>query len=76
MPGPPAPVSVLGAPVQRLHTLAEIGQHHALRVSAVSLAGLLCFGLCADPELIEGLEPMAQGLEAEAQDLIALAGVR
>jgi Wax ester synthase/diacylglycerol acyltransferase catalytic domain/WS/DGAT C-terminal domain len=73
VPGPAAPVSVLGAPVQRIHTIAEIGRRHALRISAVSLADMLCFGLCADPELIDGLEPMARGLELEARALIEAA---
>jgi hypothetical protein len=75
VPGPPVPVSVLGAPVQRLHAIAEIGERHALRVSAVSLAGLLCFGFCADPGLVDHLQAMAEGLESEAQELLNAAGV-
>ena len=75
VPGPPAPVSVLGAPVEHLHSIAEIGERHALRVSAMSLAGLLCFGLCADPDLVDQLHLMAEGIEAEAQELLSAAGV-
>ncbi|MEZ5073329.1 MAG: WS/DGAT domain-containing protein [Solirubrobacterales bacterium] len=41
VPGPRRPVSVLGAPVEQLYTIAEIGLRHALRVSAVSLADRL-----------------------------------
>jgi diacylglycerol O-acyltransferase len=73
VPGPREPVSVLGAPVEHLHSLAEIGERHALRVSAMSLAGLLCFGLCADPDLVDELGVMAEGIEAEASDLLAAA---
>ena len=51
VPGPREPVSVLGAPVAHLHSIAEIGERHALRVSATSLAGLLCFGLCCRPAI-------------------------
>jgi diacylglycerol O-acyltransferase / wax synthase len=69
VPGPRAPVSVLGAPVEHLHSLAEIAEHHALRVSAVSLADVLCFGLCADAELIDHLHLLAEGIEAEARAL-------
>ncbi len=69
VPGPRAPVSVLGAPVEHLHSIAEIAQHHALRVSATSLAGVLCFGLCADADLIDRLGLMAEGIEAEARAL-------
>jgi diacylglycerol O-acyltransferase / wax synthase len=69
VPGPRVPVSVLQAPVEHLHSIAEIAEHHALRVSATSLAGMLCFGLCADADLIDHLPLMAEGIEAEAQAL-------
>ncbi len=75
VPGPREPVSVLGAPVAHLHSIAEIGQRHALRASATSLAGLLCFGLCADPDLVDELHVMAEGIESEAQALLDAAGV-
>jgi diacylglycerol O-acyltransferase len=75
VPGPREPVSVLGASVAHLHSIAEIGERHALRVSATSLVGLLCFGLCADPDLVDELQLMADGIEAEAHELCAAAGV-
>jgi diacylglycerol O-acyltransferase len=75
VPGPPTPVSVLGAPVVHMHSIAEIGERHALRVSALSLAGLLCFGLCADPDLVDQLDVMAVGIEDEAQALLVAAGI-
>jgi hypothetical protein len=71
--GPRSPVTVRGAPVTHLYSLAEIGQRHALRVGAVSLAGTLSLGLCADPELVEDVQAMAEGAEAEARTLIAAA---
>ncbi|MFN8149985.1 MAG: wax ester/triacylglycerol synthase family O-acyltransferase [Solirubrobacterales bacterium] len=73
VPGPPAPVSLLGAPVEAIHSIAEIGERHALRVAVVSLAGDLHFGLCADPAIVDHLDEMAAGLEAEAAELIAVA---
>jgi diacylglycerol O-acyltransferase len=75
VPGPREEVSVLDAPVAHLHSIAEIGERHALRVSATSLAGLLCIGLCADPHLVDQLHLMAEGIEAEAQELFDAAGV-
>lgn len=75
VPGPRDPVSVLDAPVAHLHSIAEIGERHALRISATSLAGLLCFGLCSDPDLVDQLHVMATGIEAEAQQLLIAAGV-
>jgi hypothetical protein len=73
VPGPRTDVSVLGSPVARVYSLAEIGRRHALRVAAVSLAGRLCFGFCADPAVVEDLDEMATGLEADAAALIAAA---
>ena len=67
VPGPRAPVSVLGAPVTCLHSVAEIGERHALRVAVVSLAGTLGFGFCADPAIVADLDAMARGVEAETQ---------
>jgi diacylglycerol O-acyltransferase / wax synthase len=75
VPGPPQPVSVLGAPVVHLHSIAEIGERHALRVSATSLAGLLCFALCSDPDLVDELQIIAEGIEAEARELLSAAGI-
>ncbi len=75
VPGPREPVSVLGARVERLHSIAEIGRRHALRASATSLAGLLCFGLCADPRLVDELHLIAAGVEDEARALLDAAGV-
>jgi diacylglycerol O-acyltransferase / wax synthase len=71
VPGPRSPVSVLGAPVRTVHALAEIGEHHALRVGVVSVADMLCYGFCADPAIVDDLREMAEGVEAEASALIA-----
>jgi diacylglycerol O-acyltransferase len=71
--GPRSPVTVLRAPVSGLYSLAEIGRRHALRVGAVSLAGTLHLGLCADPALVDGLQEIADGAAAEARALIAAA---
>lgn len=73
VPGPRTPVSVLGAPVRSLHSLAEIGDRHALRVAVISLADRLCFGFCADPAIVDGVATLAAGTEAEAAALVAAA---
>jgi hypothetical protein len=70
VPGPRSQVSVLSAPVRLMHSLAEISQHHALRVSVISLADLLCFGFCADAELIPDVQTMADQVQPETQALL------
>jgi hypothetical protein len=73
VPGPRATPTVGGSTVRALHTVAEIGERHALRVSVVSMAGVLCFGFCADPAVVPDVSAMAHGIEAEAGALLAAA---
>jgi len=74
VPGPPAPVSVLGAEVASMHSLAEIARHHAVRVAAVSMCGTLYLGFCADPHVVDDVDEIAAGTEREANALLAAAG--
>jgi hypothetical protein len=74
VPGPRHPVSVLGAPVEALHSIAEIGLRHGLRIAVVSLADHLYFGFNADPDLVDHVEWLAEGVEDEAAALIGLSG--
>jgi diacylglycerol O-acyltransferase / wax synthase len=71
VPGPRQPVRVLGMPVRGLYSLAEIREHHALRIAVVSLADTLNFGLVADPTLLPDVDYLASGMQAEA---VALTG--
>ncbi len=73
VPGPREPVSVLGAQVGSLHAIAELAEHHALRIAAVSLAGTLCLGFCADPAIVDDVQSMAAATEDEAAELVAAA---
>ncbi len=71
--GPEQEVFVLGAPVRGLYTLAEIAQHHALRMAVISSAGSLFFGLCADRAAVPDLPALVDALRRETDDLIQLA---
>jgi len=71
VPGPREPVSVLSSPVSALYSLAEISQHHALRVSVTSLADQLCFGFCVDPDVVRDVHTLADFIGPEAQALEA-----
>ena len=77
VPGPAGPQLVLGAPLLELHTLAEVAHRHALRVAIVSAAGRISFGLCADPDAIDGLDLVADGIAREIKALgVAVGGTR
>jgi diacylglycerol O-acyltransferase len=70
VPGPRQPVSVLSAPVTDIHSIAEISKRHALRVSVISFADQLCFGFCADADLVPDVQSMADRVEPEARALL------
>ena len=72
VPGPRDPVTVLGAPVSELYSVAEPADRHALRASAISLAGRVGFGFCTDPGAVPGVTELAAGLDASLEELGAL----
>lgn len=72
--GPRSAVELLTAQVRALHSLAEIGERHALRVAVTSFEDRLCFGLLADPVLVPDVRRMAAAIELEAALLVAAAG--
>jgi hypothetical protein len=76
VPGPRGPQRVLGSPLLELHSLAEIANRHALRVSVVSAAGRISFGLCADPDAVGDLDVLTGSIEREIHALGAAVGGR
>jgi WS/DGAT/MGAT family acyltransferase len=74
VPGPRGPLSVLGAPVTSMHSLAEIGHRHALRVAVVSANGRIGFGFCADADVIGSPQPIADGVASELRALAIALG--
>ena len=70
--GPKERREVLGGPIRELHSLAEVGEHHGLRVSALSHAGSVSLGVCADAAAITDLDVLAGAL---AESLDELAGL-
>ena len=73
VPGPREPVFVRGARVRALYSLAEVAQHHALRVSVISASGTMFFALCADRDAVEDLDTIARGLDSSVEELLARA---
>ncbi len=71
VPGPRQPVHVLGAPVRALYSIAEIREHHALRIAVVSLGDTLNFGLTADPTLLPDVDQLADHMQEDVTALLA-----
>src|SRR5581483_695438 len=76
VPGPKAPVSVLGADVVAMHSLAEIGLHQALRVAVVSMCDTLYLGFCADAAVVGDVQEIASATQREALAIVAADGAR
>jgi diacylglycerol O-acyltransferase len=73
VPGPREPQAFSGAPLRELYSLAEIAPHHALRVSAVSLAGSMFVALNSDPEIVPEVDQLAAHIEASIAELSSCA---
>jgi hypothetical protein len=67
VPGPRGRLSICGRAVDRLGSVAEPAQRHALRVSAISCSGTVGIGLCTDPEALAGVADLADSI-GEALD--------
>ncbi|HEX9835177.1 MAG TPA: WS/DGAT domain-containing protein, partial [Mycobacterium sp.] len=63
VPGPSGPVGVAGRRVLHLFSSSEPAVHHALRISAISCAGVLGIGLCTDPQALPDVSSLAAAIE-------------
>jgi WS/DGAT C-terminal domain len=68
--GPSRTPSLLGASVRALYSIADVDQRRGLRVAGISMADEFHFGLCADPAIVGDLNPLVEGMRAEAASLI------
>ncbi len=71
VPGPREPVSVRGRPLRELYSLAEVAQHHVLRVAVISAAGTVYFSLCADRDAVDDIDTLADGIDHSFEELMA-----
>jgi diacylglycerol O-acyltransferase len=71
VPGPQGKPTVMGSPLLAMHFIAEVAQHHLLRVAIGSAAGRLSFGLCADADAVERLDLVTDGIAEELRSLQA-----
>jgi diacylglycerol O-acyltransferase len=67
--GPAGTHYLAGGQIRQVYALAEIAPHHALRVSAISFAGRIAIGLCADGDAIPELPELAEGVERSLIEL-------
>jgi diacylglycerol O-acyltransferase len=75
VPGPPATLYALGAPMRRVVPLVPIFSGHAVGVAVVSYDGEVTFGLNADRATVPDLKVLKLGIEEVLRELGQLAGV-
>jgi diacylglycerol O-acyltransferase / wax synthase len=75
VPGPRGERTVIGRPVERLVSVAEPAQRHALRVSAISYAGAVGVGVCTDPEALPGIAALADAISESIDELRRAAAI-
>jgi len=71
VPGPRERLSILGGEVVELHSLAEVGDRHGLRISALSYSGRLSLGVCVDAFAVPDVDVLAGALEDALGELVA-----
>ncbi len=74
VPGPRAALTVDGRTVERLCSVAEPADGHALRISAISCGGNVGIGLCTDPEAVEGVGELAHAIDHALVELKVACG--
>jgi WS/DGAT/MGAT family acyltransferase len=69
IPGPPAPLYLLGRRVQAAYPAIPLVQEHGLSIGVLSYCGALHVGLYADPEVVPEVVQVAHDLRASFDDL-------
>lgn len=69
--GPTRRLSVLNTPVMALHSVAEIGVHHAIRFAALSSSGQMSISICADGTDITDVGALRDAMYDAVNELVA-----
>jgi WS/DGAT/MGAT family acyltransferase len=73
VPGPQAPLYVLGRELRDLFPVAFLPSNHALAVAMMSYNGSLDFGLLADYDALPDVAVVAEGIDRALAELLAAA---
>ena len=69
VPGPQIPLYVLGRELEEVFPVAFLPQNHALAVAIMSYNGKVGFGLLADYDSMEDVEPLGDGINESLAEL-------
>ena len=73
VPGPPAPMNTLGAPLEAIWPLVPIAACHGVGIAIISYEGRLTFGVNADADTVPDVDVLAGGIAEGLAELQRLA---
>jgi WS/DGAT/MGAT family acyltransferase len=75
VPGPQAPLYMLGRQLNALFPMVPLAENTALGIAIMSYDGQLNFGLVGDFDALRDLDVLAEELRGSIEELVAAAGV-
>lgn len=74
IPGPPAPLYMLGCELEEVYPVVPITDRHALSIGMTTLRDQAFFGIYAGSDALPDADLIAQLLDESVEELLALAG--
>jgi len=71
IPGPAAPMYMLGCPLQAVYPMVPLADNHALSVGMITINDQACFGVYADREALPDVNTLAQDIDDAVAELLA-----
>jgi len=71
IPGPTAPMYMLGCHLQAVYPMVPLADHHAVSVGMVTVHDQACFGVYADRQALPDVNMLAQDIDDAVTDLLA-----
>ncbi|MDQ3409955.1 MAG: WSD1 family O-acyltransferase, partial [Actinomycetota bacterium] len=73
IPGPPGKLYLAGCELREAYPVVPLAGDHALSIGMTTVQDQACFGLYADAKALPDADALALDLEAELDELLALA---
>jgi diacylglycerol O-acyltransferase len=71
IPGPPAPMYMLGHKLDAVYPMVPLADHHAVSVGMLTVDDRACFGVYADREALPDVHVLAQDIDDAVTELLA-----
>ena len=71
IPGPTAPLYMLGCPLKATYPVVPLADRHALSVGMTTVRDLACFGVYADRETLPDADRLARDIDDAIAELVA-----